>query len=71
MFLTLRKMCGENRSPIPGFRPRCSGKDDVRTEKGGTAGTAAREMDRGPCCDPTRQRRRDVRRNIGILEEHY
>ncbi|KAJ1178555.1 hypothetical protein NDU88_003800 [Pleurodeles waltl] len=51
-------MHGENRSPSLGSGTCRSGEDGARPEKGGMAGPAGRKMNRSPCRDLTRQRRK-------------
>ncbi|KAJ1177878.1 hypothetical protein NDU88_003130 [Pleurodeles waltl] len=60
---TSHKMRGENRSPISGSRPRCSGKDNLRLKKRSVVGPRARKSDRGSRRNPIRPRNREVRRN--------
>ncbi|KAJ1216942.1 hypothetical protein NDU88_004540 [Pleurodeles waltl] len=43
----------EDRSPVPGYCLRRSGKDNMQPEKRSAAGPTARKMDRGPRRDPT------------------
>ncbi|KAJ1203902.1 hypothetical protein NDU88_007683 [Pleurodeles waltl] len=60
-------MCGENRSPISGSRPRHSGEDNLRPKKGRVAGPAAWISDHGSCRNSIRLRR-EARRNTTNFE---
>ncbi|KAJ1189872.1 hypothetical protein NDU88_006614 [Pleurodeles waltl] len=62
-------MRGENRIPIPCSCPCRSVENNLWPEKGGAAGTTARESDRSTCCNPIRLHRREARRNRGKMEE--